>query len=139
MKKLFKTQLTGVMVFLLTVALFASCKKKSNDLPSTDKYPLTNLTLTLTGQTLSSSGGIWVKYDVKNISAKNYIVQDNVFAFVAVRISVFATDGTAYTQDYTVDDLLAGKTDSEEHIMAGSSSKVIDASKTKLEFVYKTP
>jgi hypothetical protein len=139
MKKLFKTQLTSLMVFFLIVALFASCKKKNDDLPSHDKYPLTNLTLTLTEQRLSSTGGVWVKYDVKNISSKDYIMQHNAYALIAVRVNVYATDGTAYTQDYGVDDLLAGKTETNEHIMASNSTKAIDVSKTKLELVYKTP
>ncbi|WP_343523955.1 hypothetical protein [Pedobacter sp.] len=113
---------------------FESCKKKPGDNPSGEKYPLTNLQLKLTGQE-RATGSLIVAYEVKNISAKDYIMRENSANLVIVRITAFTTDGNIYTDDYELLDLLSNKTAAYEFALDVTAGKTADTGKTKLEFI----
>lgn len=137
MKKVFKAQLTSVLTVLLTIALFASCKKKDGDGPNSEKFPLSNLTATITKQEDAASQSIIIiSFDIKNISSTDYYLSEQGNNPVKFKLTVVTTDGTKFEETSHVTDVAASKTSARELAVHYSSGKTVDLTKSKIELLY---
>lgn len=137
METTFKNLAVALIIFVSAVSILSSCKKGGGgSTPNADKFPLTNFSV-ITGTTRVNGTSVFIKYDVKNVSAKDYILTDNVQHIVYIRYTIVTTDGTSYQENRSIPDLQAGRTAAEELLIQMSSGKTLDPSKTKFELYYE--
>lgn len=136
MKAVLKKSAIAVILLSLSILSLSSCKKDKDDAPSSDKFPLTNLTVTLTKQQVTTQSSVIVDYDVKNISNIDYTLEKYVNNPIKVKITVVTTDGIKFDGTNYVGDVLVGKTSASVLVVNYSAGKTVDATKTKAELIY---
>ncbi|WP_379091448.1 hypothetical protein [Pedobacter sp. UC225_65] len=137
MKTTFKNLAVSVIFFLSAVCFLTSCKKSGGgSLPDQSKFPLTNFNITTASPRVNGTS-VYISYDVKNVSTKNYVILDNSQHIIYVRFTIVTTDGTTYEQSRLIPDLQANTTSAQEVLIQMSSGKVLDPSKTKTELYYE--
>ncbi|WP_293306699.1 hypothetical protein [Pedobacter sp. UBA5917] len=137
MIKSFNSLSKSAAILLFVLLAFTSCKKKNDDNPDSNKFPLSNLSTTITARTLNpASNSVSIAYDVKNISTADYSIARYVMNVVRVKATIVATDGTVYESNLPISDLRAGATVAMEQVVAHSAGKTPDLTKTKVELTY---
>lgn len=135
MKKPFKSHSKSALIALFTLLSFASCKK--NSIADDAKFPLTNLTVAITGKTINqASNSVSIAYDIKNISGTNYTIETYVKNPIKVKVSITTTDGTTYENTLHISNVEAGKTVAMEQVVAHAANKIPDLGKVKAELIY---
>lgn len=137
MKVAFRRSFWAIMILSLSVLSLSSCKKDNDGDTPSDRFPLSNLTLTITSNVIyPNSNSVMVGYDVKNVSGANYTIQRYQLNPVKVKVTIGTTDGTTYQSSNFISDVEAGRSVAMEHAVSYGSGKTADLTKTKVELVY---
>ncbi|KQC00870.1 hypothetical protein [Pedobacter sp. Hv1] len=137
MKTTLKNLAVALILLVSAVSILSSCKKGGGgSIPNADKFPLTNFNITTTAPRVNGTS-VYISYDIKNVSTKNYVILDNSQHIIYVRFTIATTDGTTYEQSRLIPDLQANTTSAQEVLLQMSSGKTLDPSKTKFELYYE--